>query len=83
VVLDPLDEVTVQIPDDYLGSVLADLSGRRGRVLGTEIGKPGRTLIHAEVPQLELLHYAVDLRAMTAGAATFTRTFARYEASTA
>ncbi|QGN34310.1 elongation factor G-like protein EF-G2 [Microlunatus sp. Gsoil 973] len=83
VVLEPLDEVAVRIPDQYLGAVLADLSGRRGRVLGTEIAAPGRTVIRAEVPQSELLRYATDLRATTAGAATFTRSFARYDASTA
>ncbi|MBO0811637.1 MAG: elongation factor G-like protein EF-G2, partial [Microlunatus sp.] len=83
VLLEPLDEVAVRIPDDYLGAVLADLSGRRGRVLGTGIAAPGRTLIHAEVPQSELLRYAVELRAMTAGAATFTRRFARHDVSTA
>jgi elongation factor G len=82
VVLEPLDEIAVRIPDQYLGAVLADLSGRRGRVLGTEIAAPGRTLIRAEAPQAELLRYATDLRAMTAGAATFTRSFARYDTST-
>ena len=80
--LEPLDEVAIRIPDDHLGAVLGDLSSRRGRVLGTDIGGPGRTVVRAEVPQVELLRYAVDLRAMTSGAATFTRHFARYEAST-
>ena len=80
VLLEPLDEVTVRIPDEHLGSVLGDLSGRRGRVLGTDVAGPGRTLVRAEVPATELLRYAVDLRAMTSGTATFTRRFARYEA---
>jgi elongation factor G len=69
----------VRIPDEYLGSVLGDLSGRRGRVLGTDVAGPGRTVVRAEVPQTELLRYAVDLRAMTSGTATFTRKRARYE----
>ncbi len=80
VLLEPIDEVTIKIPDEHLGSVLGDLSGRRGRVLGTDVGGAGRTLIRAEVPVTELLRYAVDLRAMTSGTATFTRNFARYEA---
>ena len=79
VLLEPLDEVAIRIPDEHLGAVLGDLSGRRGRVLGTEVGGPGRTVVRAEVPCTELLRYAVDLRAMTSGAATFTRHFARYE----
>jgi elongation factor G len=79
VLLEPLDEVAVKIPDDHLGAVLGDLSGRRGRVLGTDVAGPGRTVVRAEVPCAELLRYAVDLRAMTSGTATFTRTRARYE----
>jgi elongation factor G len=81
VLLEPLDELAIRIPDEHLGAVLGDLSGRRGRVLGTEVAGPGRTLVRAEVPQTELLRYAVDLRAMTSGAAAFTRGFARYEAA--
>ena len=50
VLLEPVDEVEVRIPDDYLGAVLGDLSGRRGRVLGTEVAGPGRTMVRAEVP---------------------------------
>ncbi|HEY9290313.1 MAG TPA: elongation factor G-like protein EF-G2 [Microlunatus sp.] len=79
VLLEPRDTVSVLIPSSYVGAVLADLSGRRGRVLGTEVAGAGRSWIRAEVPQIELLHYAIDLRAMTAGAASFTRTFAHYE----
>jgi elongation factor G len=79
VLLEPLDEVAVRIPDEHLGAVLGDLSGRRGRVLGTDVAGAGRTLVRAEVPQTELLRYAVDLRAMTSGTATFSRRFARYD----
>src|SRR5262249_45995411 len=79
VLLEPLDEVAIRIPDEHLGAVLGDLSGRRGRVLGTDVAGPGRTLVKAEVPAVELLRYAVDLRAMTSGTASFTRRFARYE----
>ena len=81
VTLEPFDEVTVRIPDEYLGAVLGDLSGRRGRVMGTDAAGPGRSVVRAEVPCTELLRYAVDLRAMTAGAASFTRRFARYDAA--
>jgi len=78
--LEPMDEVAIRIPDDHLGAVLGDLSSRRGRVLGTDVASPGRTVVRAEVPAAELLRYAVDLRAMTSGTAQFTRQFLRYEA---
>jgi elongation factor G len=77
--LEPLDEVRIRVNDDYLGNVLGDLSGRRGRVLGTEPDSSGRTVVMAEVPASELLRYAVDLRSITSGTATFTRRFTRYE----
>ena len=81
VLLEPFDEVAVRVPDEHLGTVLGDLSGRRGRVLGTDAAGAGRSLVRAEVPVVELLRYTVDLRAMTSGAATFTRAFVRYDTS--
>ena len=77
--LEPLDEVLIDIPDDHLGTILGDLSGRRGRVLGTEPGDDGHTEVRAEVPASELLRYAIDLRSMTSGAGKFNRRFARYD----
>ncbi|MGH3906838.1 MAG: elongation factor G-like protein EF-G2 [Pseudonocardiaceae bacterium] len=76
--LEPLDEVEVRMPEEHLGTVLGDLSGRRGRVLGTETDEIGRMLVRAEVPVAELLRYAVDLRGLTSGTAAFTRRFTRY-----
>ncbi|HEU0088092.1 MAG TPA: elongation factor G-like protein EF-G2 [Pseudonocardiaceae bacterium] len=76
--LEPVDEVVVQMPEEHLGTVLGDLSSRRGRVLGTETDEAGRMLVRAEVPAAELLRYAVDLRGLTSGTATFTRRFIRY-----
>jgi elongation factor G len=77
--LEPIDEVSVLIPDDLVGAVMGDLSGRRGRVLGTDTAGNDRTLVKSEVPQVELTRYAIDLRSLSHGAASFTRTFARYE----
>jgi elongation factor G len=78
--LEPYDEVGVLVPSEHVGSVMSDLSARRGRLLGTEEGSDDRALVRAHVPQTELVHYAIDLRATTHGAGTFTRTFAHYEA---
>ncbi|MFF4418866.1 elongation factor G-like protein EF-G2 [Streptosporangium sp. NPDC001559] len=77
--LEPVDEVTVLVSDDHVGSVMSDLSSRRGRVLGTEPVGTGRTLVRAEVPELEITRYAIDLRSMSHGTGTFHRVFLRYE----
>jgi len=77
--LEPVDELSVLVDDDYVGSVMSDLSSRRGRVLGTEPVAGGRTLVKAEVPELELTRYAIDLRSMSHGTGSFTRTYLRYE----
>lgn len=77
--LEPYAEVWVVVSDDYLGPVLGDLSSRRGRVLGTEPHGTGRTRIRAEVPELELSRYAIDLRSLSHGTGDFSRTYARHE----
>ncbi|RAY17200.1 elongation factor G-like protein EF-G2 [Actinomadura craniellae] len=77
--LEPVDEVAVLVPDDYVGPVMSDLSARRGRVLGSEPVAGGRTLVRAEVPQLEIVRYSIDLRSMSQGTGTFSRSFLRYE----
>jgi len=78
--LEPIDEILVRLPDDHLGTVLGDLSSRRGRVLGTEADStPGYSRVRAEVPATSLLRYAIDLRSMTSGSATFVRSFSRYD----
>jgi elongation factor G len=79
--LEPIDEVVIMVPEAAVGAVMSDLSGRRGRVLGTETDPDAadRAIVRAEVPATELLRYLVDLRSMTAGAGTFSRTFARFD----
>lgn len=77
--LEPVAEVTVLVGDDYVGPVMSDLSGRRGRVLGTEQSSAGRTLIRADVPEIEIGRYAVDLRSLSHGTARFSRRYARHE----
>ncbi len=81
--LEPYDEVEVVVADDLVGTVMSDLSARRGRLLGTDqvtsvTGEQG-TVVRAHVPQRELVRYAIDLRSATHGTGTFTRTFAHYE----
>jgi elongation factor G len=82
--LEPIDSVDITVPDAHVGTVMSDLSGRRGRVTGTEpdptaLAGMERTVIHAEVPEAELVRYASTLRSFTAGTGRFTRTFARHD----
>jgi elongation factor G len=77
--LEPYDVVAVVVPDDHVGTAMSDLSARRARLLGTDKVGDDRTVINAEVPQTELVRYAVDLRSATHGAGSFTRTFGHYE----
>ncbi|KMV15068.1 elongation factor G [Mycolicibacterium conceptionense] len=77
--LEPIDEVTVVVPDDLVGAVMSDLAGRRGRVLGTDKADDDRTMVKAEIPEVELTRYAIDLRSLSHGAGAFSRAFARYE----
>ena len=77
--LEPVDDVSVLISDDYLGAVMGDLSSRRGRLQGTEPVGSGRTVVRAQVPQVEIVRYAIDLRSMSHGTGTFSRTFSHYE----
>ncbi|HZE37841.1 MAG TPA: elongation factor G-like protein EF-G2 [Stackebrandtia sp.] len=77
--LEPIDDVSITVADGYVGAVMSDLSSRRGRVLGTETDDRDRAVVRAEIPATELVRYAIELRAMTAGSGSFTRTFARFE----
>jgi elongation factor G len=77
--LEPVDELDVRVPDELVGTVMSDLSARRGKVLGSEPAGDGHTRVRAEVPQLELRRYAVELRASSHGVASYTRSFARYQ----
>ncbi|GAA0424077.1 elongation factor G [Actinoplanes capillaceus] len=78
--LEPVDEIVVRVPESYVGAVMSDLSGRRGRPMGSESGGEGEaSLVRAEVPATELVRYAVELRALTSGTGTFTRHYIRHE----
>jgi elongation factor G len=77
--LEPYDLVAVVVPDEHIGAAMSDLSSRRARLLGTDKVGDDRTVVHAEVPQTELVRYAVDLRSSTHGAGSFTRSFGHYE----
>ncbi|MFE7318734.1 elongation factor G-like protein EF-G2 [Streptomyces sp. NPDC057555] len=77
--LEPVADVRILVPDEYVGPVLSDVSGRRGRVVGTEQSGSGRTLVRAEVPEIEIGRYAVDLRSLSHGTGRFSRGYLRHE----
>ncbi|MEV7662489.1 elongation factor G-like protein EF-G2 [Paenarthrobacter sp. NPDC089316] len=77
--LEPVSSVVISVPDEYVGAVMSDLSGRRGRVNGTNAVEGVGTEIYAEVPDQELLRYAVELRALTAGTGQFRRSYLRHQ----
>ena len=79
VVMEPIVDLEVQVPQDAMGSVTGDLSGRRGRVLGTRALPQGRIVVMAQAPLAELDDYPERLKAMTGGDASYTLELADYE----
>lgn len=79
VLLEPVLSMQITIPEVYLGDVMGDMNKRRGRILGMEHNSYGEHVLNVEVPQVEVLKYALDLRAITQGRGEFSFEFARYE----
>ena len=78
--LEPTMKVEVEVPDDFMGDVIGDLSSRRGRMEGMDsIAGTGSTVIRATVPLGEMFGYATDLRSKSQGRGTFSMEFAHYE----
>lgn len=79
VILEPIYNVEVMVPDDFTGDVMGDLSSRRGKIAGMDPQGGGSTLIRAAIPRAELYQYSVDLRSMTQGQGVYTMDFSHYE----
>ena len=76
--LEPIAEVEIRVPEAFMGDVIGDLNGKRGKVLGMEAeGK--FQIIRAHVPQSEMMRYAIDLKSMTQGRGTFNLRFLKYD----
>jgi len=78
VLLEPIMKVEVVVPEEYMGDVIGDLSGRRGKILGME-QRASAQVIKSHVPLSEMFGYATDLRSKTQGRATYTMQFSHYE----
>ena len=80
VILEPVGEMKITVPEDMVGDVMGDLNKRRGRVMGMNPStKKGYTVVEAEAPRSELLEYPILLRAMTQGRGFYSYNFVRYE----
>lgn len=78
VLLEPIYELKITVPADYLGDIMGDMNKRRGRIMGTEM-VGGKQVVTAEVPLSEILKYATDLRSMTQGRGKYEMKYVRYE----
>ena len=79
VLLEPMADVRVEVPEDYAGAVMGDISTRRGRIVGTDSAEDGQTAIIMRVPYAEMLTYTRDLRSMTRGTGSYTIAINGYE----
>jgi elongation factor G len=78
-ILEPVVNVEVTTPDDWLGSITGDLSSRRGKVFGTDTTPGGRALVKASVPLAEMIEYEPALKSMTKGRGSFTMELSHYD----
>jgi elongation factor G len=78
ILLEPIVNIEIEIPDEYMGDVIGDLNSRRGRVSGMDT-RGGHQIVKAQVPLAEILKYAADLRSMTSGRGTFMYRHSHYE----
>ena len=77
--LEPIMLASITVPESDTGDIMGDLNGKRARILGMTPNGDGTTTVEAEVPQIEMLRYATDLRSQTQGRGTFTIEFHHYD----
>jgi elongation factor G len=78
VLLEPIVDVEVTVPDQFMGDVIGDLNSKRGRILGMQ-PKGKMQVVSAQVPLSEMRRYSIDLRSITGGRGVFTMEFSHYE----
>ena len=79
VLLEPIYNVEVRVPENFMGDIMGDMNSRRGRIMGMEPQDDGTQVIKAQVPQAEMYKYSVDLRSMTQGRGEFSMEYSHYE----
>jgi elongation factor G len=78
ILLEPIMNIRVIVPEDFTGDIIGDLNAKRARVLGMN-PENGMNVIDAQVPQAEILRYAIDLKSITQGRGSYTTEFSHYE----
>ncbi len=79
VILEPMATMDITVGEEYAGAVMGDISTRRGRIIGTDAGDAGDTIIKVRVPYAEVIEYTKDLRSLTRGSGTYTIQIEGYE----
>lgn len=79
ILLEPIYDLEVIVPKEYMGDIIGDLNSKRGRIMGMDEAGKGKQNIKAQVPQAEMFRYSIDLRSITQGRGTFTMRFSHYE----
>ncbi len=79
VLLEPIMDIEVIVPKEYMGDIIGDLNSKRGKIMGMEESSTGKQVIKAKIPQAEIFKYAIDLRSITQGRGTFSVKFSHYE----
>jgi len=79
VLLEPIMDIEVVVPKEYMGDIIGDLNSKRGKIMGMEESSTAKQVIKAKVPQAEIFKYAIDLRSITQGRGTFSVKFSHYE----
>jgi elongation factor G len=79
VLLEPIMNITIVVPDSYTGDIIGDLNSRGARVSGMNPSQGGMNIIQAQAPQAAVQRYAIDLRSMTQGRGSFTTEFSHYQ----
>jgi elongation factor G len=79
VILEPIVNLEISVPSQYMGDIAGDLAGRRGRILGQEMLPGNIAVIHAQAPLAEVAQYNNQLRSVTAGQGSYTMEFSHYD----
>jgi len=79
ILLEPIYNVEVKVPENFMGDIMGDLPSRRGRVAGMDPQEDGSQVIRAQVPLAEMFGYSVDLRSMTQGRGEYSMSYSHYE----
>lgn len=79
IILEPMASMDIEVAEEYAGAIMGDISTRRGRIIGTDAGEAGETIIKVRVPYAEVINYTKDLRSLTRGSGTYSIVIDGYE----